>query len=355
MKTSMGENMKKIVWFFLCFCLVLPLMVSCGAKKEKLGYLLDGGAETHPGTVLTLQGKEISFEEFRYFYLKLRDSHLESDPEYFDSEEKESLLKEEALKLLLNKRAAECWIEEEGVSLSSEEKDQIDEDTDHAVEIYGGSESFLAMIHDSYMSLDYYNEMMTFTALRTKLMDHLYGEGGKMAWDDERFYDYYRENYLAVQVIKLAYRAGETAENYPETLAEMAAIEERAKNGEDFWALIEECGEDDNMEAYPDGYYVTEGEAEEALYQAAKALGINEISEPVAGAGGLYLLRRVELKESRMDQNRAAALQGYTDSAGAYHAGAYDDEFEALLLERAAKLSVSYGKTWDLISTKTVF
>ena len=49
----------------------------------------------------------------------------------------------------------------------------------------------------------------------------------------------------------------------------------------------EKFGKDENMLDYPDGYYFTKGQAEDALYQASQALEIGGISEPIAAESGL--------------------------------------------------------------------
>ncbi len=345
--------MKKTLLFLLCFCLVIPFS-GCSDENECLGALLVDGAETHPETVLTLNGETVSFDEFRYYYLNCRDAALKEDETRFQKAGSEEALKEETLSLLRNKYAVTLYCRDEGIELTSEEKDQIDDEIEAAAELYGGSDSFLKSLHASYMSMQYYREMLEFTAMRDALMTHLFGEGGKWTWSDEEFYSYYESHYLAVQVLKISYRSGETAEEHPVTEEALAAIRSELDSGADFWALIEAYGEDDEMEGYPDGYYVTEGEAEEVLYEAASALSVGEISGAVAGADGLYLIRRVALKKERMDENRVTALYGYTDSLGTYHPGAYDEVFEEKCLERAATVSVTTLPVWDQISTSTV-
>lgn len=347
--------MKKTICILLCFCFLVPFLAACSNETEQLGYLLIDGQQTYPETVLVINGENISFDEFRYYYLNCRDEMLKVDEAVFQTEGAEEALKSEVLDLLRMKAAIEAAISEEGIALTSAERRQIRDEIDDTIQLYGGSDAFYENLHASYMSIQYYREMMEFSALRGKLMEKLFGAGGRMKWSDEAFYQYYEENYLAVQVLKLAYRTGDTADNHPAVSAEMDAIREKIAAGEDFWTLIETYGEDDEMEGYPDGYYVTEGEAEETLYEAAKALTAGEISEPVAGADGLYLIRRVALKKERMDENRNSALNGYTDSLGYYHNGAYDDEFEEACRQRAATLTVSYPEIWSKISSSTVF
>ena len=347
--------MKKSLVYLLCFCLLIPLFSACSEERERLGYLLADGAETYPESVLELNGESVSFDEFRYYYLNCRDEELKKDENHFQSASAEEALKEEVLDLLKNKFAVTLLCREEGIKLDSEELKKIESEMETTAELYGGSDAFLKNLHASYMSRQYYREMLEFTAMRDQLMAKQFGQGGEWAWTDEEFYRYFEDRYLAVQVLKIAYRGDDTAEDPSQTLEVLAPIQEELAAGADFWAMIETYGEDDEMEGYPDGYYVTRGEAEDALYDAAEALKIGEISDPVAGADGLYLIRRVALKKDRMDENRMTALYGYTDSLGSYHSGAYDDVFEEKCRERAAAIEVRYEPVWEQISTKTVF
>ena len=346
--------MRKTILMLLCFCLLAPIFAGCSEENERLGALLVDGAETHPGTVLRLNDDEVSFDEFRYYYLNCRDEALKEDEAFFQKAGSEEELKEKTLSLLRNKYAVTLFCREEGIELTSDERDEIEDEIEATAELYGGSESFLKSLHASYMSMQYYREMLEFTARRDALMTRLFGEGGKWSWSSEEFYSYYGSHYLAMQALKLSYRSGETQENHPLTEEAFSPILAELEAGADFWTLIETYGEDDEMEGYPDGYYVTEGEAEGVLYEAGSALSIGEISGIVAGVDGLYLIRRVALKKERMDENRVTALYGYTDSVGNYHPGAYDEVFEEKCLERAASVNVTYLPVWDQISTSAV-
>lgn len=346
--------MKKITALLLAILMLLSLL-SCQKKEsEVLGALLLDGEELHPGTVLTIGGENISFEEFRYYYLNYRDMYLAEDAEYFSDPAKEEALKEEIVRGLCDNYAVKALAEQYKVKLSRSEKDAVQSDIDTTVTFYGGTEEFTKQLNDSYMSLSLYRSMMEYSSLYLKLFDRLFEDGGEYAWSDEEFFSYYRENYVAVQEIFIAYRNGENEANHPETLAAITEVQEKAKAGEDFWTLIELYGEDEGMESNPDGYYFTEGEAEKVLFDASKALEVGAVSEPVAGASGLYLIKRIPMTETKMDKNRETALRGYTDSVGEWHSGAYDEVFAEIYTKKAQSLEISYSEYWDKISTQTV-
>ena len=340
-----------------CALLLLVSLVGCGSGSaaEKLGGLHTDSGDVYPEEFLTFDNEEVSFDEFRYYYLNYRDMYLEEDPDYFSREGAEKALKEEVLQCLLDSWAVRFLAKENDVSLDREEKETVQTNMQDTIALFGSEESFLEDLHASYMSRQYYETMMNYSSLYYKLFNTLFEAGGKEAYTDEEFYEYYEKNYLAVQELFLPFADGETADACPDTLARAAELRQKAEDGADFWALIEEYGEDENMLRYPDGYYITEGQAEDALYEASKALEIDGISEPVAGQTGVYLIRRVAMKRVRMDENRDIALFGYRDSLDEWHAGEYDRVFQELYRERAEMIKIEYGKYWDLVSTGTVF
>ena len=351
--------MKKLLCLFLALFMLLPFS-SCKKEetakpREKAGGIRTENGEIYPEAFLVFDGKEIGFDEFRYYYLNYKNMYLAENKDHFEKEGTEEDLKQEILNCLRDSFAIRALAEKHKVSLTKEEKAAVQSEIEKTIEAEGGSENFEKMLAESFMTKDLYTYMMEYSALYLKLFNTLYAEGGKEAWSDQEFYEYYRKHYLAVQQIFIPYESGETKENHPETAKTAQDIYQKAKDGEEFWPLIEKFGKDENMLDYPDGYYFTKGQAEDALYQASQALEIGGISEPIAAESGLYIIKRMELKELRMKENKETTLFGYTDTLGKWNAGAYDEEFGKLYRERADQIKMEYSEYWDAVSTKTVY
>ncbi|MBR4288470.1 MAG: peptidylprolyl isomerase [Clostridia bacterium] len=348
--------------FFALLSALLFLLscTSCSEKEysypeEKLGGIRTDTGEVYPETFLNFDGVAVPFDAFRYFYLNYRDKYLKEDEKHFENDSAETALKEEILNCLLDYYAVQFLAKENNVELNEEEMDAVRDEIRQTIDFYGDEEAFLEVIHKSYMSHGFYYKMMEYSSLYFKLFNHLYEDGGKEAWTDEEFYAYYREHYLAVQQIFIPYEKGENSNSYANTLAKANGIHAEATSGKDFWKLIEDYGEDDAMIDHPDGLYFTEGEAEDVLYEASKKLAVDEISAPVAAETGIHIIKRVELKEMRMQENRSTALFGYYDTLDEWHSGAYDNAFYELYRARAEKIKVEYSDFWNLVSTKSVF
>lgn len=351
--------MKKIGCFLLAF-LMLFSVFSCvdadaDAPREKAGGIHGASGDFYPSEFLFFDGEEIGFDEFRYYYLNYKNMYLAENASHFDAEGTEEALKEEILNCLRDTYAIRALAKQHGVKLTKKEKAAVQSEIEKAVEAEGGEEAFDKMLASSFMTKDLYTYMMEYSSLYLKLFNTLYSDGGKEAFSEKEFYEYYREHYVAVQEIMIPYKEGETKENHPETQKEAEGIYKKAAAGEDFWALIEAYGKDENMLDFPDGYYFTEGQAESVLWEKSRTLEIGTISEPVAAESGLYIIKRLDLKEGRMRENRETALFGYTDTLGTWHSGAYDEAFEVLYRERGEKIEIKTGEAWNEISTKTVF
>ncbi|MBR2635054.1 MAG: peptidylprolyl isomerase [Clostridia bacterium] len=348
--------MKRLIAF--CFSILILLSsVSCSdpVHSERLGGLKTPEGEIYPEDFLYFDGKEISFTEFRYYYLNYKAMYLQENPDHFKTEGSEEALKEEILQCLKDNWAVRFLASEKHVKLTSSEKKAVKSDIADTVNLYSGDKAFLEVLNESHMSRALYDSMMEYSALYLKLFNRFFEEGGEAEFSDEEYYAYYRENYLAVLEIFLPYEEGEDEKSCEKTLAKAADVHAKAAAGEDFWGLVQAFGKDENMLNYPDGYYFTEGEAEERLYEASRALEIGQISEPVVTTDGIYVLKRMELKTLRMDENRETALFGYYDTYDVWHPGAYDEVFHEIYRARADKIEVKFGKHWEDVSTETVF
>ena len=93
-----------------------------------------------------------------------------------------------------------------------------------------------------------------------------------------------------------------------EAKAEAQKILDRLHAGEDFDALMQENSEDPGLSGNPDGYIFTEGEMVTAFYDAAKALGEDEVSGLVKSDYGYHIIKRVPVDYEGQFENYKNAL-----------------------------------------------
>lgn len=280
-----------------------------------------GKSEDDSKVIMTLDGYEVTYSEYRYYYLNYVKqfatyfgTDFESNEEY--AEQFDTYF-EQALKmngLVYNAATAA------GISLTQEEFDELVADVyDETIEQFG--EDALTILDESYSITPYYlmiNE--TIYNLYQKLYDATYGIGGeKYEQIKAETLDYYNENgYMRAKHILLQFPSNDdgsdvTDEQKAELYTKMQEILEKAKSGEDFDELIATYNEDPGMETYTGGYYFTDGEMVEEFENATKALADNEISDIVETPYGYHIILRLPLEdESIVDSDKYSEL-AYTD------------------------------------------
>lgn len=119
---------------------------------------------------------------------------------------------------------------------------------------------------------------------------------------DEELRQYFKEDYLrAKHVLIMTQDADTGAELKGDELAEAETLAneilERAKNGEDFDALIEEYGEDPGMASNTDGYFFTDGEMVTEFEEATKSIQPGEFTL-CKSSFGYHIIQRLAIDEA---------------------------------------------------------
>lgn len=119
---------------------------------------------------------------------------------------------------------------------------------------------------------------------------------------DEELRQYFKEDYLrAKHVLIMTQDADTGAELEGDELAEAETLAneilERAKNGEDFDALIEEYGEDPGMASNTDGYFFTDGEMVTEFEEATKSIQPGEFTL-CKSSFGYHIIQRLAIDEA---------------------------------------------------------
>jgi len=152
------------------------------------------------------------------------------------------------------------------------------------------------------------------------LYDYYYGESGIEAPSKEELLQQFRDNYIQAKHILISTfdsNTGEQLRTDEEAQEEAQAILDRLNAGEDFDELMSQLSDDPGSAANPEGYIFTEGQMVESFYEGAKALGENEISEPVKSDYGYHIIKRVPLDETKFSEYRKSILESLGKSSDA--------------------------------------
>lgn len=164
---------------------------------------------------------------------------------------------------------------------------------------------------------DLYQQYAEYYAELEKLDAYYFGENGTMAPEESEIESYYQEHYMRAKHVLISTMDESNQEiTDEETLQQLEAkaqdIYQRAINGEDFDALVNEYGEDPGFSSYPDGYVFTDGEMIVEFEDAVKALEVNSISAPVKSSYGWHIIQRLPLRAEDRPAVFSAIVQSIT-------------------------------------------
>ena len=284
--------MKKIKGLSLLLALMLmltALITGCGISPED------------ERTVLTIDGKEINHDEYNYVYRSTLAGYGNSA----DTEK----LRDEVLDTLKNMYAIYGLAEKYEIALTDSEKDEISDYIKSYKDSFASDDEYLGFLQRNGMTEWSLNRILELNKLWEKLHAHIVNEAsGIILADDETVINDTEKNFYRATYIFIEADANDDTED--KALAESLA--ERAASGEDFFALVNEYGEDPNMTNNADGRYFTSGELLEFLEEAVKSLEVGEISGVVSDDLGYYVIKRLPIEREYVLDNLNAIRESYT-------------------------------------------
>lgn len=280
------KRANRILAAFLVVLLLIFTLASCGKSKS---------SEDDLRTVMTIDGFEVPYEQFRYFFMNYKAQFEPDEGELSASEkkQKEAELDSAVVGALRGVYAVLALCRDYGIdpddkSIQNEVKTKIDE----TIDSYGGEKKYKSALEKNYMNESVYGFLLAVDLCEAELYDKMIDSGKIDASDDAASASINGEDFIRTIQILIRNDAGDDIEQNRKTANELLA---RIKNGEDFDTLIGRYSEDLSMT--PDGYYSTHLELLEEYEKTAYALGIGEISEVVESSAGFHIIKRLS-KES---------------------------------------------------------
>lgn len=271
--------------------------------------------------VMTLDGYDITYSEYRYYYINYVKQFANyygpdwnTNDEYKDDFDK---YVSEAVKmngLVANTAAAK------GLALTQEEFDNnVSATYDTIMQQFGDDAK--TTLDETYAITPYYMMMNeSIYNLYNKIYESFYGVGGEKYEEiKKQTLEYYNDNgYMRAKHILIQFPSNDdgsevTEEQKAETRKKAEEVLEKAKNGEDFDKLIEEYNEDPGMSTYTAGYYFGKGEMVEEFENATTALEENGISEIVESNYGYHIIKRLPLDDENIISSDKFSELAYAD------------------------------------------
>lgn len=332
---------------------VIMSLSSCTSKAAS-GYIEADGNKITPEYVMIINGDQVSFDEYRYYYLNVKESYDYGDESYWDDNaDKAELVKTETESYIRDMYAVKKLAADNGLTLDSDDKSAVENQINDAVKTYG-DEQFTEQLEQSYMTEELYRQSLENRVLSNKLYDYYFNEPGEYAWTDAEYRDYLNDNYYCAMHILINYVSGEGTITYDQTAALANEVYEKAVSGSDFWELILEYGCDANMEKNENGYFITEGDMSDEFYSVVKKLDEGMISRPLQTANGFYIIKRLPFTEEGITNEKEYVMNGYQDDSGDWHSGVYDKKFTEIYTAAAENLTVEYCSDYSLITPQSM-
>ncbi|WP_295154267.1 peptidylprolyl isomerase [uncultured Ruminococcus sp.] len=343
--------------------------------------------DTSNYVMCTIDGIDVTFDEFRFYYFYNLDSYkqnygvTEESLRENDTAYKQFLddvirgLKQE---LVTDKLAAEYNIE-----LDDEDQQIIDNNMQSAVSSYESQEAFEEDMQRAHLNEEIYNKLFVRAQTYNKVMDVLFANDGEFATKREDFLkliqdpeEYAHEVHIMIPYYSQAELDDSTAEGYDDlTLSQKisakttayAALDEeaqnaakekakavaeealkRAKDGEDFFKLVEEYGWDIGLEEPDKGYYMERnntGGYPEELLDATFSLKVGEVDQELVenSTYGYFIIKRIEPDMDYVNENIDSMISTRDQPA-------IQEKFNEIM----DAMEVTYCDVWDKLTIDSI-
>lgn len=282
------------------------------------GLYIDGERVEDADPMLTLGTHEVSFDEYRYYYMSSKayfEEMLGAEVWEMDVDHAYELaLKRGVLQNLQQKYAWLEIAEELGVELDEEESQSIQDDLAAKKEEHGSD--FEAWLHENY----YLDEAMYVraaeeTALTGKAQEEYRAQVEKEMEDEDVFAGVATVKHILIMPDEEA-EDQELAHDEALAFAEdlLKQIRESDEPEETFDELMHEYSQDTGLAENPDGYTFGEGTMVQEFYDASMDLEVGEISEPVESEHGFHIILRLPLDESYVEENEESLLSSQVNA-----------------------------------------
>ncbi len=348
--------------------------------------VIDGEEMDTDGLIVcTIDGHDVDFDTFRYYYYYTINQYTENYGATLDTIAETDggfdTLLESTITMIKQEFVTYRLCEENGIELTDEEIEANEETYNSGLESAGSEEEFEEILHDSYMTPDLYKTMLELATLYTKCEDELFTNEGVYATSKDEFREIVQDTdeYACVRSILIPYfckvdltdsddiegydsyslsekyTAKESAysdldDDEQEEAKEKAKaladeVYEKAKNGDDFEELIEEYNWDSGMESYPDGYYLTpDSDFIEEYLDTAFSLEVGEISDIIeSDTYGYFIVMRYEVDMDYVEENIDDMIQDYDLPAR-----------QELYMDIMEDMDVTYSDFYDQLTVDSI-
>lgn len=317
---SLKNTLRRAGAVLLALCMLLPLSACSDARKS---------TKAERQTVLSIDGFEVPYEQFRYLVCNYMDKYAEGKTDYWNEETAalaQNEIFDQCFDTLCSQYATLSLCREYGVDTASGAIDELVETLMNGyVAQYADEKAYAAALRESYLNDSVYRFFTTVSVCQQELY-YAVLKAGDIEADDEKLYPLLEDDtFIRVKQILIQNDPGEDPDSNRQKAEDLRA---RAVAGEDFDTLVGKYGEDLYMFQNTDGYYICRGVRYKEFEEAAFSLSVGEISDVIKTPAGYSILLRCEKDPAYIEKNRAELCNDYRDAC-----------FSLMLERKAASLT----------------
>ncbi|MEG1366499.1 MAG: peptidylprolyl isomerase [Oscillospiraceae bacterium] len=262
------------------------------APAKEAGLYIDG-AKADIGTVLTIDGVEIGFDEYRYYFMNILRQAQSGGA--VDAKE----IKDAVVSSLRTNVALVKMVEENKITLTDEEKAAVDKRLTEQKESFPSEEEYKAAISSAYFTEDILKKLAMDGETVTKLTATLFKDD--IAENVAKNYVHAKHILIPFPEQAAADGAASTSapkKDHSKELASANEVMDKIKAGESFEELMKTYSQDPGQPE--EGYYFTTGKMVKEFETAAFALKEGEVSDIVETSYGYHIIKKSPFEEKEM-------------------------------------------------------
>lgn len=358
--------MKKTIAMLLAAVMLCGCLAGCGGTKDD--------------TVMTVNGTEISYDEYmtwlgsavsdiKSIYSTYSGTDVDWDGNFlFDASitNAEWCIKH-ANENLTKLHSVESKAKELGVTVTDEQKEALEDEIEELRSTYATGDDTEASFKDFLAGYNYtqdsYRTQRNLNYLYYNVFAELYGEQGEKL-DESKVLDYAEKNdyvtsaHILIKTTKdvtdddgkttteelsEAEKAEKLAQAQ-ELADELKAIDDNEKRWERFKELMDEYSEDPGKESFPNGYCFTTNTMVEIYDTTSRELDEYEVSDPVESTHGYHVIMRLPMTSSDLVSYTNGYQQSIVPLSYVAAPSYYDTDVSGWAKEATVKYTSLYEK-----------
>ena len=324
-------NFKKLMALILALIMVTALFGACGKettdddKNNKNDHddsdaisgllFIDGEEVDTTGLIMmTVDGVEIPFDEYRYMYMVLDNNYFSyGDAEFWASNaELFPTLLDYTADSVIENNWGYMLANKYGIDFTEEDLDEIEAGLADERAYFDSEEEFYAALEESGFTEDLLRRLIAQQIMCNRAYEELYGkEGALLVPSDDEIRTALMEDYVRVYHVLAAFDSFDGDKDLALEVAQ--DMLERLKDGEDIYEMAQNESDDPGMYDNVDGYFFTYNKMVEPFEKAAFALEVGELSDIVETSYGYHIILRLE-QEEYIDENWDSVREEYINT-----------------------------------------